>query len=258
MRRIKRIGSVLIILAITFLGFYFYLVANYYPPILMYHHIDENIAQKNTIAVSLDIFAKQIAFIKRHNYKVVSLEKLCRMVRAQDKLPHNLLVITFDDGYKNNLAAVKILKEYNLPATIFMVINWIDKQGYLTKQDLDWTVKNSSISLGSHTLNHHYLPELSIEGIKEEISGSKLKAKEDYGYDLLTLAYPVGGFTPDVLREVKEEGYLCACTTNRGFMRKLDIYALRRIKITNRDLGIRLWGKFTGFYNVFRRLKPPY
>ena len=221
MRRIKRIGSVLIILAITFLGFYFYLVANYYPPILMYHHIDENIAQKNTIAVSLDIFAKQIAFIKRHNYKVVSLEKLCRMVRAQDKLPHNLLVITFDDGYKNNLAAVKILKEYNLPATIFMVINWIDKQGYLTKQDLDWTVKNSSISLGSHTLNHHYLPELSIEGIKEE-------------------------------------GYLCACTTNRGFMRKLDIYALRRIKITNRDLGIRLWGKLTGFYNVFRRLKPPY
>jgi len=258
MRQIKRIGFIFVILVIIFLGFYSYLVANYFPPILMYHQIDQVLAEKNTIAVSSDIFARQMDFIKRHNYNVISLEGLCEMLKKKNKLPHNLVVITFDDGYKNNLTAIKVLKEYSFPATIFLVVNWIDKENYLSREDLDWIVKNSKVCFGSHTLNHPYLPEISIEELRQEISGSKQKAKEEYSVDLLTLAYPVGGFIQDALQEAKEAGYLCACSTNRGFSRKLDIYALRRIKITNRDLGIRLWGKLSGFYNLFRRPKPPY
>ncbi|MFH1678976.1 MAG: polysaccharide deacetylase family protein [Candidatus Omnitrophota bacterium] len=258
MKRFRKIKYILGVLVIVFLGFYFYLRANYYPPILMYHNIDKDLSEKNTIAVSPDIFSKQMDFIKRHKYKVVSLEELCRMIRRQDKLPRNLLVITFDDGYKDNLTAVKILKEYNFPATIFVVLDWIDREGYLTAQDLEWIINNSRVSPGSHTLTHRYLPEVPIKELGAEVFDSKQKALKEYGMDLLTLAYPVGGFTAEVLIEVRESGYLCACTTNRGFLRRQDIYALRRIKITNRDLGIRLWGKFTGYYNLFRRLRPPY
>lgn len=254
----KRFRFILVVLIIVFLGCYFFFQANYYPPILMYHQIDQDLAGKNTIAVSPDTFAKQMDFIKRYNYKVVSLEELCRMIKAQEKLSRNLLAITFDDGYRNNLTAVKILKKYNFPATIFLVLNWIDKLGYLTSQDLDWLIKNSSVSIGSHTLNHLYLPGVSIEELRQEISESKRRAKEEYGMDLLTLAYPVGGFNRDVLKEGREANYLCACTTRRGFSRKINLYALRRIKITNRDLGIRLWGKLSGFYNLFQRLKRPF
>jgi len=38
----------------------------------------------------------------------------------------------------------------------------------------------------------------------------------------------------------------------------LDRFSLRRIKITDRDLGFRLWIKLTGFYNIFKKLKKPY
>ncbi len=253
----RKLILVSLILVAVFLGFYLYIEEHYYPPILMYHQIDKDIARINTIAVSADIFARQMEFIKRHNYRVVSLEELCRMIKERDRLPRNLLAITFDDGYKNNLAAVRILKKHNFPATIFIVISWIGKPGYLNREDLDWIARNSSVTFGSHTLNHSYLPEVSAEEIWREISGSKQKAKREYGLDLSTLAYPVGGFTPESLTQVKESGYLCACTTNRGFSKEPNIYALRRIKITNRDLGIRLWGKLSGFYTFFKKLKPP-
>ncbi|MFH1577698.1 MAG: polysaccharide deacetylase family protein [Candidatus Omnitrophota bacterium] len=258
MKRFKRLKIICGILLVVFLGLYCYLQANYYPPILMYHYIDEDIARGNTLAVSPDVFASQMAFLKRHNYKVVSLEELLGMINRGGELERNLVVVTFDDGYKNNLSAAKILKEYNFAATIFMVIDWIGKPGYLTRADLNWITSNSPVSFGSHTLNHRYLPEVPVQALSQEIAGSKLKAKQEYGLDLLTLAYPVGGFSLEVLEEARQAGYLGACTTNRGFLRELDIYALRRIKITNRDLGIRLWAKLTGFYNVLRRLKPPY
>ena len=254
----KIIKYILVVLIVVFLGIYLYAQANYYPPILMYHNIDKDIAGKNTIAVSADIFEKQMDFIKRHGYRVISLEALCRMIRAGEKLPHNLAVITFDDGYKDNLEAVGVLREYNFPATIFIVPNWINQPKYLTSQDLEWISNNSGVDFGSHTLNHRYLPEVPVNELAQEIFDSRGKAKQDFGLQLPTLAYPVGGFTQEVLGQVQEAGYLCACTTNRGFRRDLDIYALRRIKITDRDLGIRLWGKLTGFYNIFRRLKPPF
>jgi hypothetical protein len=60
------------------------------------------------------------------------------------------------------------------------------------------------------------------------------------------------------LREVKEAGFLCACTTNRGYSGNVDRFALRRIKITNRDKGFSLWIKLSGFYDMFKKVRKPY
>ncbi|MBU0549250.1 MAG: polysaccharide deacetylase family protein [Candidatus Omnitrophica bacterium] len=258
MSRFKKFIITCGVLVIILSGLYVFLRINYYPAILMYHNIDAGIARGNTISVSPEIFLQQMAFIKSRNYKVVSLNELCGMIKKGERLPGNLVVITFDDGYKDNLAAVNVLRKLKLPATIFIVLDWVGKEGYLTKQDLNWIIHNSPVSLGSHTLSHFYLPELSADKQREEVIASRKKAREEFGIDLSFLAYPVGGFTPEVLRAAEDAGYECACTTNRGIMRKPDIYALRRIKITNHDLGIRLWGKLSGFYNLFRKLKPPY
>ena len=88
---------------------------------------------------------------------------------------------------------------------------------------------------------------------------SKRVIEERIGRPVTLFSYPVGGFTPRVQSAVAQAGYLAACTTNRASTHPgIDPYALRRIKITERDGNVMLfWAKVSGYYDLFRRLKEP-
>lgn len=244
-----------VVVAIFF--FWVWLSFHYSVPILMYHSFDKNLVGKYA-AVSLETFSKQMDFIKRRGYRVVPLDEYCRIVREKKEVPHNLVVITSDDGYKDNVVAIKILKEFDFPATIFLIVDRIGQEGHVSKEDVRWLLENTSVRIGSHTVSHVYLPEAEDDVLKEQIDISKEVLENMFSAEIDTIAYPIGGFDRRVLKEVERSGYQCGCTTNRGFSRKRDIFALRRIKITERDLGLRLWAKLSGFYNVFKRVKNPY
>jgi len=64
-------------------------------------------------------------YVRRH-YSVITCEHLLSWLRGEKVLPRHPLVITFDDGYSDNLAfAYPILKERNLPAIIFLTTGFI-------------------------------------------------------------------------------------------------------------------------------------
>lgn len=253
----RRVVIIIVILGVLIFSFGLWLHSNYTVPVLMYHSFNKNLIGKYA-AVSLDTFSKQMSFIKKRGYKVVSLDEYCLRLKRKERLPHNLVVITSDDGWKDNLQAIKILNKYGFPATIFLIVNNIGKEGYLSKEDIRWFLDNTKVRLGSHTLTHAYLPQTPSPLLKKEINESKEVLEKLFSVKVNTISYPVGGFNKEVLEEVERAGYLCGCTTNRGFSRKLNIFALRRIKITERDLGFRLWAKLSGFYNLFKRVKNPY
>ena len=246
----------ILIFFVLVLSFLFYLNLNYSTPILMYHSFDKN--RKNYASIDLDIFYKQMEYIKEKKYNVISLDEYCRFLIKNNRHPKKSVVITIDDGYKDNLKAIEILKKFDFPATIFLIVSKINKNGYLTEEDIKNFLKDTKITIGSHTLTHRYLPELNKKDLEKEISLSKKILEKKFPVDINTIAYPVGGFDKRVLEEVEKAGFLCACTTNRGFSNKLNLFAIRRIKITNKDLGFRLWIKLTGFYNIFKKLKKPY
>jgi len=253
----KKIKIFLAIVTILFLSFFIYLNINYQVPILMYHSLDKS-KVGSYAAVAPDVFYEQIRFINESGYKVISLSEYCNLIKKNNPIPHNLLVITFDDGYRDNLYGIKVLKEFDYPATIFIIANKIGLKEYLTKENIRDFLETSKVTIGSHTLNEAYLPDVATVHLKEEIFKSKTALEQIFNKEIDTFSYTIGGFTEEVLGLVKEAGYLCACTTNRGFKRALDRFALRRIKITNRDLGFRLWVKLSGFYNIFKKPKKPY
>ncbi|MFH1767934.1 MAG: polysaccharide deacetylase family protein [Candidatus Omnitrophota bacterium] len=236
---------------------YGWLYANYSVPIFMYHSFDKNQVGEYA-AVSLDTFRRQMDFIKQGGYNVMALEEYCRFLREKKSLPRNTVILTADDGYKNNLAAVKVLKQRDFAATIFIIANKIGDNNYLSQDDIDWFLDQTRVDIGSHTLDHLYLPVLNNGAVKRQIKDSKGFLERMFNREINTIAYPLGGFDERVLEEVKKSGYLCACATNRGFSKKLERFALRRIKVNERDLGVRLWAKLSGFYNVFRRVRNPY
>jgi peptidoglycan/xylan/chitin deacetylase (PgdA/CDA1 family) len=63
---------------------------------------------------------------------------------TRKNLPPHPVVLTFDDGYKNNYTcAFPILKKYNIPATIFVMTGFIDRTTYLWSDRLEFIIKQA-------------------------------------------------------------------------------------------------------------------
>ena len=250
----KFIYSFLALLAAAGVGFYSYLNRNYYPPILMYHSLDPS--RHSTPSMSGKDFREQMEYIKRHKFKVISLADLARDLK-QGKVPRHTLVITFDDGYKDNLKAVKILKKFGFPATIFMITGNIGRKGFLTAEDLKYIEDKTPINIGAHTYSHAYMPNVNSKDYNKEINLPKKILESILGKRKFCFSYPVGGFNRRVEQAVKKAGFLCAVTTNRGYSKAIDTFALRRVKISAQNRSLDLWAKLSGYYYVFKKIKSP-
>lgn len=239
-----------IFLALVFCVWIF-LNLNYQIPVLMYHSIDGDC----NICVSKKRFYQQMEFLNRFKYKVISPDELVDLINKKSK-QKKLVVITFDDGYENNYTkAFPILKKYNFPATIFVIVNKIGQKNYLNGEQLKDLTKNN-ITIGNHTLSHEYLPNLTGMELVSEILESKCMLENVIEREVDFISYPIGGFNLKVQELVKDANYRAAFTTNRK-IKKFDLYALRRIKVTDKDSLFKFWMKVSGFYHLFKRTRPP-
>lgn len=98
--------------------------------IFVYHRVSPRRDNSSVANICPKEFEKQIRYLKE-NFKIYSLEKLINFLsnNSTDKeTKENIAVITFDDGYKDNYVyAHPILKKYQVPATIFLVTEYIGK-----------------------------------------------------------------------------------------------------------------------------------
>ena len=232
---------------------------NYTVPVMMYHSVDY--ADKPEANwVSPELFERHMAYLFYHKYHVISLDELVDSIKEGRKISKKSVVITFDDGYENNYTyALNILKKYGFPATIFIPSDFLDTHGHLTTQQVK-EMAQQKIDVGSHSRTHAYLPGQPEITQKDEIRGSRQALEEKVATEIKYFAYPIGGFSPEIKKIVREAGYKGACTTNRGNDRaNKDVYALKRIRFSNNDdKDHTLWIKLSGYYNLFRRLKDPY
>ncbi|MBI1878318.1 MAG: polysaccharide deacetylase family protein [Chloroflexi bacterium] len=80
---------------------------------------------KPNVSATPAAFAAQMDFI-RHRFHVVSINELVAWLQDKHPLPLNPALITFDDGYRDNLDyALPVLQERGLPAVIFLATNYI-------------------------------------------------------------------------------------------------------------------------------------
>ncbi|MFC1698673.1 polysaccharide deacetylase family protein [Candidatus Omnitrophota bacterium] len=260
LRRIFKIFGVLIIIIIV--GCYLYIRPKYQVPILMYHHVDHNGGQ-SSLSVSPENFKRQMRFLAKRDYNVISLSELVQALKNEDKLPPNSLVITFDDGYLDNYTiAYPELKKHDLPATMFVIVDKIGQPGYLTDRQIQQMAGSGLIEIGSHSLSGAYLPGRDLLELEREISQSKLDLELKLNRAVRFFCYPIGGYTAQIQKIVKDSGYQAACSTNRGKISAYlnnDIYALKRIKVRDGFANLFVfWVKISGYYNSFRSVVEPH
>ena len=221
-------------------------------PVLMYHSISDD---KCSLSVSPNKFLEQMEYLSKSGYNAINFNQIYK----ENKKP---IIITFDDGYKDNLInALPILKKYNFISTCFVVSNFIGesnkwdekKKDYfykelLTKNDLlEWL--RHGMFIGSHGKSHKSLLKLSEEQIKSEILNSKNEIEDFFGTNIDTFSYPFGQINKYSAKMVKEL-YNFGVTTVRSRFNtiKHKTYYIPRIHMSNNLSNFKIFLKLKTIY----------
>ena len=89
--------------------------------VLMYHKVND--LPGNPLSVPVGVFDEQMAQLRELAYTVVALDDVLEYYANAAELPSRSVLITFDDGYRDNLEnAMDVLRRYGYPAVLFVPI----------------------------------------------------------------------------------------------------------------------------------------
>ena len=219
--------------------------------VLMYHWIHDDLGDRLKLyGVRPRALASQLAWLKRMGRKSIDLPALCDHVTGRAEAPAGAIVLTFDDGYVDNVErALPILAEAGMTATIFVVTDhaggtnaWDAKHGDPPRPLLTWSAMRSLDGKGlrfePHSRSHPELPAVSLDRAREEIVGSKKRLEDELGREATAFSYPHGAFDDRVETLVREAGFPLAVTDRQGLNRRGDDpLRIRRTMITSRDVA---------------------
>jgi peptidoglycan/xylan/chitin deacetylase (PgdA/CDA1 family) len=137
-----------------------------------------------------------------------------RFVAQVTRSPGHQVTVTFDDGLLDNYTtAFPILKELGIKAYFFVIVRKIDKDGYMSWQQLK-EMKDAGMIIGSHGMSHRILTELDDEGLLYEIKTSKDNLEEKLGSEIQYFSVGRGFYNKRVVEKAKEAGYKAVFTSN--------------------------------------------
>ena len=148
--------------------------------ILAYHRIlDGDPAElpfdEGVVSATTEQFYHQMRFV-RENFDVVTFGGLLQCEREGKQWPNRGLIVTFDDGYRDNYAnAFPVLRELKLPAVIFLatghigeeVLFWWDLIAFCFKETELESVLLSEISTEPVSLAGHAERKEAIQRVLE-------------------------------------------------------------------------------------------
>jgi peptidoglycan/xylan/chitin deacetylase (PgdA/CDA1 family) len=203
-----------------------------FAPILLYHHIFEGQAT-NAYAISSAQFRDQINYLIENQYQTITATILFKAIAEGTELPQKPVVITFDDGNENvYLNAYPIMKEYGFIGVIFLIVNRLNAEGYLTTNQIKELI-SAGWEVGNHSMTHVDLVKNS-DLLRDEIGNSKHKLEDVFGIKVQTFAYPFGKATNVTKDWVKRIGYSAGMGLGISNRHSLDdLFFLSRREVNN-------------------------
>lgn len=162
-------------------------------PILNYHKISGG-NDPDFLTVTTAQLRQQFDYLNRNGYSTIFLSELMDYVEHKKPLPARPVMITLDDGYRDNYTNLyPILKEYNIKANIFLVAGFIESpdnkhvtnnpMGVFMNVEEACTMSKDLVQYGLHTYTHQSYSRLSVPEIAEDVKATKER--------LLQLGIPV-------------------------------------------------------------------
>lgn len=212
--------------------------------VLNYHKIAN---EHKSLSVTLDDFEQHMKWLQEYGFTCITPGQLYDFVANGADLPEKPVLITFDDGYKDNYTnAFPIMKKYGMKGTIFVVTGFLGVYDNYLTWDQAKELLEAGFNIESHTYSHKSMTEASDEDITKELVKSRQTIKEKLGIDSDFMAYPTGTYNLHIAELVKEAGYKGAFTIKYdNVSRDSNVYALERVPVfhtseTNKDFWERL------------------
>lgn len=227
---------------IIFLYLFGYVFRSKGIPVLVYHSIDDS---GSLLSVAPDIFLAQMQYLRDHGYRSMTLGALCRLLREGRPLPSKTVVISFDDGFRNNYeVAFPVLMKLGFTATLFPVtgcisgsMNWDKTPDVPNLQLLRWEeireMADKGLEIGAHSLTHRNLCKVSGGAARSEIVDSRSEIESKILRQVGVFAFPYGVSSDAVEEIVREAGFLGAVTMGFGKVKGGDDpLRLKRLNVT--------------------------
>ena len=218
-------------------------------PVLMYHKVDWKM--RNDLTVSIKQLEMHLKFLKENKYESISMNQLIDFLEGKRFLPSKPVLITFDDGYLNNLElAYPLLQKYQFKAVFFIPTAYIGKEifydgnptSYMSVEQLK-TMDSSLIQFGLHSHLHNNYAEINIHEIEKDLDTSLNVFNKHQIPFMPAIAYPFGARPKDkiILKQMKElfkrKGIKIAFRIGNmiNSFSPADFYELKRIDINGSD-----------------------
>lgn len=104
--------------------------------ILLYHRVTDLPSDPQLLAITPQHFAEHLEVLRKHSHPM-GLQQLAQSLQ-NGKPPDRAVIITFDDGYTDDLYHAKpMLERYDIPATVFVATGQIGQKGEFWWDELD-------------------------------------------------------------------------------------------------------------------------
>jgi peptidoglycan/xylan/chitin deacetylase (PgdA/CDA1 family) len=216
--------------------------------VLMYHSIAPQFRHDpEQMTTPISLFREQMAYLAANGYRVVEASDIVERLRHGQPIPRRTIVLTFDDGYADNLElALPVLQQHRFPATVFFVTAALD--GRLNRVHTGWDgtylgweqaremLATGLIAAGCHSATHRRIAGLDPDRLAEETEGAKRRLEDRLGGSVFLFAYPFGAYDAwdrAARTAVEAAGFAGAFTTVFGAnTEETDRFLLRRSRVS--------------------------
>ncbi len=206
----------------------------------MYHYISvppENADKyRLDLSVTPDAFREQMAYLAENGFETIDLYDLSLAITGKKDLPEKPIILTFDDGYRDNYEnAFPILQEYGFSGTFFVVTQPIDdkNENYLS-WDMVKEMANAGMRFEPHSKTHADLSGREKEYIIYEVLGSQETIAAHTGHAPRYFCYPGGRYDANTIKVIADLDFWGAVTTADGKWHGYnERYEWARIRIRN-------------------------
>ncbi len=205
-------------------------VGEYRPKAMMYHLIMETPYNSlEALFVRPSDFDSQLKYLTDNGFGFLFADEWQIADRPT-------VIITFDDGYVDNYTDMfPILKKYGAKATVFLISEMVDTDGYLSVDQIVEMASSGLVSFQCHTAHHVDLSYQDETTMRSEFSTSIAKIESWTGRPVRALAYPAGSYNDEVIHIASDYFSFCYTTKSPYSVTEYSNYTIPRYYIA-RDL----------------------